>query len=445
MTPPRAPRPSDDQQTSSRSASHDDALLSEVTRFPLLEAMFGRRSRRFGLGMEIPDGPLAYRSRHDAEPLSELERALLVAAGVGVSGWNTGIEHTTSGAPDTACNYPLRFVGRTFASAAAIHSSELIFTDDNGTYLTQFRDLAPTPQALRGEVPAIVEWLRGHTVQLAPGRTTVPAEPPHTAAHNVWNANRPGSTLFAPVVDLTQQMLDVLTIYLGMGFLPYDTRHERPCGDLRPFLRSGLLDEQRLLPLADFEQHVVASGAMEASQMCHNMALVLQAIGLGGWMYTGLNALTLMGAQAERGIPGFGFRFLRRADWILPNPVGLDGHFEALCPPYLASMEDVVDRFLELKFGAEGAFATDRGGPYRDNRAVKSRVDRYSEEFIELLKVVTTYVHDTYGRFPATAPSMYMRPYVQAHHVDVDFYDTFYGEHACLRTHREHLARWHAK
>ncbi len=40
-----------------------DALVSELSSFPLLGAIFGRRARRFGMGMKIPDGPLAYESR----------------------------------------------------------------------------------------------------------------------------------------------------------------------------------------------------------------------------------------------------------------------------------------------------------------------------------------------------------------------------------------------
>jgi hypothetical protein len=48
--------------------------LRELAEFPLVEALFGRRSRRFALGGEIPDGPLAYRSRHEPVPLRELER-----------------------------------------------------------------------------------------------------------------------------------------------------------------------------------------------------------------------------------------------------------------------------------------------------------------------------------------------------------------------------------
>ncbi len=37
-------------------------LLEEAWNMPLLEAIFTRRSRRFGLGMEIKHGPNAYKS-----------------------------------------------------------------------------------------------------------------------------------------------------------------------------------------------------------------------------------------------------------------------------------------------------------------------------------------------------------------------------------------------
>jgi hypothetical protein len=43
------------------------------------------------LGMEIPSGPLAYRSEAEPLPLSELERSILVAAGTGVTGWSFGV------------------------------------------------------------------------------------------------------------------------------------------------------------------------------------------------------------------------------------------------------------------------------------------------------------------------------------------------------------------
>src|SRR5690606_38526754 len=70
-----------------------DAALEEALRFPLFSALFGRRSRRFGWGMEIPRGPLAFRSEKPPTPLDDLERSLLIAAGLGVSGWHFGIPY----------------------------------------------------------------------------------------------------------------------------------------------------------------------------------------------------------------------------------------------------------------------------------------------------------------------------------------------------------------
>jgi hypothetical protein len=62
------------------SATIPTEALRELAAFPLVEALFGRRSRRFALGDEVPDGPLAYRSRHEPVPLTELERMLVLSA-----------------------------------------------------------------------------------------------------------------------------------------------------------------------------------------------------------------------------------------------------------------------------------------------------------------------------------------------------------------------------
>ncbi len=51
---------------------------------------------------------------------------------------------------------------------------------------------------------------------------------------------------------------------------------------------------------------------------------------------------------------------------------------------------------------------------------------------------------DTFGKFPGTVPSVFFMNYVQAHHLDLDFYDRFFRPGAYLRTHAEHMQRWHA-
>src|SRR5437660_2592238 len=49
--------------------------LQSVWEYPLFEALFGRRSRRFGRGFAMTEGPFQYTSPHPPLPLSELEEA----------------------------------------------------------------------------------------------------------------------------------------------------------------------------------------------------------------------------------------------------------------------------------------------------------------------------------------------------------------------------------
>jgi hypothetical protein len=54
------------------------------------------------------------------------------------------------------------------------------------------------------------------------------------------------------------------------------------------------------------------------------------------------------------------------------------------------------------------------------------------------------HIFDRFGKFPGTVPSMFVLTYLQAHHLDLDFYDRHFGPaEAYLHTHAEHMARWH--
>ena len=61
-------------------------LPAGVADFPLLDALRQRRSRRFGLGMKLPAGPLAFESKHPPRPLTEDEEAAMVFAACGITG-----------------------------------------------------------------------------------------------------------------------------------------------------------------------------------------------------------------------------------------------------------------------------------------------------------------------------------------------------------------------
>ncbi|MFL6404050.1 MAG: hypothetical protein ACJ71M_11300, partial [Nitrososphaeraceae archaeon] len=53
------------------------------------------------------------------------------------------------------------------------------------------------------------------------------------------------------------------------------------------------------------------------------------------------------------------------------------------------------------------------------------------------------YIYYTYCKFPATIPSIFSLTYVQAQHLDLDFYDHYFKPEAYLTTHKEHMKKWH--
>jgi hypothetical protein len=419
-----------------------------LTEFPLFDAIAGRRARRFGLGMEVPSGPLAFKSAAEPMPLTERERSILVTAGTGVTGWSFGVPFGPD-RPSEHAHYTQRFTGRTTPTAAGIGTPMLFATDDSGTYLTNTRDLLPSqPVDVDGNrddaLEAMTETVRAHTVQLSENRLDLPPAAPHMLEPNLWMANAPGSTLFMPVGDASEQVLGLMAMALGNGNVLVDDLAGRPAGNLERFVRSGLLQESKRVPLSVLQQMAYEANVAELAFIGHNIMLTMQAMGLGGLYFNGLNRWSILGAFSESGIEGLGFRFVHDERWTLPNPVGLDGHFEGLCPPYVSNMREAVDIFMQRKFGPKGAYDPSTPGAWKDATAVKKGVTPYSEEFIDCMSTVAQYVYDTYGKFPNTFTTMVLPGYVQAVHLDTDFYDAHYQPGAYLVTHAQHMERWHA-
>ena len=119
-------------------------------------------------------------------------------------------------------------------------------------------------------------------------------------------------------------------------------------------------------------------------------------------------------------------------------PVGRAGVHEGLCPPYVADMREAVERFLEERRADPGA-----ASPYsRAGRGPGGREDP-TEETIEIVAAFTQRVLDTYGRFPAFIDPMFVRLVLQAHHLDLGFYDRHYQAGAYSDLHRRHMELWH--
>jgi hypothetical protein len=75
----------------------DTSTLTRAARYPLLDALIERRSRRFAKGLSLNGGPLAYASARPPQPLSLEEQAALAFAGCGIT--STRISTTNFTAP----------------------------------------------------------------------------------------------------------------------------------------------------------------------------------------------------------------------------------------------------------------------------------------------------------------------------------------------------------
>src|SRR6516164_8133041 len=174
----------------------NSAPLDQAWSYPLFEAVYGRRSRRFGLGFEMPEGPFRYTSAHAPVALTELEEALLVGAGAGFSGlafWDL----------PTPPPYPQRS-GRTFPVTRGGGHTTLFITNDEGFHVLDDNVAASKLREIgtAGERRKLLDLYRTQRRTLRAGRLDIPRRAPMISAHDHWDSNRPGSTMFMPVCDV---------------------------------------------------------------------------------------------------------------------------------------------------------------------------------------------------------------------------------------------------
>jgi len=415
--------------------------LQSVWEYPLFEALFGRRSRRFGRGFAMDEGPFQYVSPHPPLPLSELEEALVVAAGIGCSGialWELSRPSPNRGS-----------TGRTFASTSGGRRTALFFTNDTGVYVID--PAGPSASKVREVETAdhrerVLALYREHRKLLKPGRLDIPRRMPPLSGHDWWDSNGPGSTLFMPVCDVSYSLISLTAQFVdpqlerfargGRGTHIVDDRHGFRSAGCEAWVKSGFLDSDAVLTLSQLERQACYFMFSEPAAICQNMFLATEAIGLGGWKHCGFLSREILAA--------LGFTMVvPDSTPVLANPVGRDGVFQAYCPPYFASMDAAVDAVLRpLSRSASADGPTVSAHLMSDEEHRRSTVT-VSEEGIACTKAVCNYIYQTYGRFPGSLDAMHLMWFFQAHHIDTDFYDRFFRPGAYGQTHAAHLATWH--
>jgi hypothetical protein len=278
--------------------------------------------------------------------------------------------------------------------------------------------------------------------KLSEARIHLPREEPFMEGHNTWIANHPGSLLVIPVADIAQHNIANLCFFTQNGYCIYDDVNRRPIPGMDAF--RGVVDVDDPLPLTFLEQYSVTEATAELACAAFSGVLMLQAMGLGGWMFDGIDRHAMLGASGDPDVPGLGFRFDHDAErYPLPNPTGLDGVFEAFCPPHHPDMAAAVEAFAERKFGRGGVYNPETPGAWKESDRIRGAAQPYSDEFKACVAHQSQYIYDTFGKFPGTVPTLFIMNYVQAQHIDLDFYDRFFRPGAYLPTHAEHMAVWH--
>jgi hypothetical protein len=460
-------------EASARSSLASDNPLAH---YPLLDALIERRSRRFGPGMRLNGGPLSYQSARPPQPLSLEEQAALAFAACGVTGYALAELPYQSGdwAEAGGGNIMTHFVARTVASGDAMHNLTLFVIDDDGAWLLKRPQDYPRAE-VAGLVQAarerrLVELYERARVQIADRRPDVPREVPFVAPFNKWSANLPGTTYFLPVSECTALYINIMLSVFDREFAYFvvDERNGfQPAGVAR-FARAagGHLHEDprqgRFATVGSLETWLYEFQAIEQGAMLQNLALMTQALGLGGFPHFAAHPfiwLQVLGFRLEQ-VP---FSRLAGAepaeastsalpdDLRVPTAVGLEHAGEVLlkpfCPPYYRDMEEAVLAFVDYKY-AQGSGTFRDGGAataWRDGARVQAGIPPYSDEAIAATIAYCQYVYQRYGRFPSGSGPFRTLLAHQAHHPDPDFYDRFYRPDALTETQRRHQERRHVE
>jgi hypothetical protein len=115
---------------------------------------------------------------------------------------------------------------------------------------------------------------------------------------NTWIANHEGSRLVLPVADLAQHMLDAICYYALDGRVIYDDIAKKPIPGIEKF-PDVIANPNNVVPLSFLEVMAAAESSAEISMSCYAGAIMLQAIGLGGWTFDGMDCGWPYLVQAE--------------------------------------------------------------------------------------------------------------------------------------------------
>jgi hypothetical protein len=423
-------------------------------------------------------GPLRYSSAREPQPLTNEEEAALAFAACGLTGYTLlELPFDSGDVPEAGGgNIASHLVARTAGSGDAMHPVVVFVLNDKGAWMLKrpqdfaFSEISELVRAAReGD---LVELFEKSKVRISEERPAIPRETAYVPPFNKWSVSAPGSTYFLPVNELSAFYINLMLSALSEenAYFVVDERNRFQPAGIAKFARSrgGHLEDDparnRTATVGFAETWLCEFAAIEQGSILQNLALMTQALGLGGFAHFAAHPYIwpqALGFRMKRvpfsrtiaaGRPMTQLLRLLKKDFPVPTAVGLERDGRALikpfCPPYYRNMEEAVLAFVDYKFGKAGAAGSLNGDTaekiWRDGRKVVEAIPRYSDRTIEAAIAYCEYIYRRYGRFPAISGPFRTILAHQAHHLDMDFYEKYYRPEALSETQRDHQAMWHA-
>jgi hypothetical protein len=465
--------------------------FESACKYPLLSAIFGRRSRRIARGLPpIRAGTLTHTAKppyDECQPLNELEEALLIAA-TGCTGVTLPDRPFQDNEGNSILGTPnLSFAGRAAGSTDDSQPTYFLLLNDSGTYF--LRHLSPD-EPFDFAPESLVRRANESKIKLSDERIFAAEKYrqfPYYLDSNRFLSNVRGSTVLLPIVDLSHQYINALMYLLTEEWnrrpTPVDDRNfYRPAGVKKWIKDPATITADEFALNGDLKVPLGRLGTMrteyEAYFLLQNVMLCLQAIGLGGWIHAAVAPPYLLGdpfvSPKTSGILNVQWHIPNRPwikrytidliRWGTPfekmraNPVGLlkpgvdpvaaqpnDWLIKCCCTPNF-SPEGAVDLVVQQKqrvYSDRSFFQR----IFRDEYGSKyvNEVPHYHPQVIESTKAICRYLFETHGRFPAHVDGLFVPGiWLQAHHLDLSYYDELFAPaFQYSETHRDHHAAWH--
>jgi hypothetical protein len=418
--------------------------------------------------MKIADGPFAYESALDPQPLSLEEEAALVFAASGITGY--ALADLQYDAQDGG-GMLAGLVGRTIPSPDSVNTVALVVTNDEATYLVKRPyDFTPAERAELIDMARsgeIAELYRRSRVKILDRRAAPPVVPGENFNINKWSLYAQGGSYFLPVNDMTGIYINVLleAFEPAMGLMAFDERRWFQPAGVGRFAKSkgGHLDDNpkdgRVFTIAALEGSLKQSVSVEQGMMLQNLGLMTEAMGLGGFPnyarhpYSWFEALGFRMTNAQASLLYGGSYLLTRIlkligqQQLIPIPLGLERDGDVLlkpyCPPYYKDMGEAVEAFVARKTAAQTLGSDLQDSDWKDPQAVADATPWPSDEAIAATIAYCDYVYKRYGTFPVFSAPFQTAIGYQVTHVDVDFYDRYFKPEALTEAQRTHQSVWH--